>query len=219
MKKQYIIANWKENKTTEEAVSWVSEFSELYVPHEDKEVILCPTFALLPALSNELKKLGLDIKLGSQNFPAFEEGAFTGEESPRLLKEFVDYAIIGHSERRNFFHETEDLLEKKVSLAKEYSIEPILCVQDAETPIHSGATLVAYEPIFAIGTGTPDTPENAQVVSLTIAKEHEQVSVIYGGSISGENVRSFTEKDGIFGVLVGSKSLNPQSFAEIITNA
>lgn len=219
MNHKYIIANWKENKTPKEAISWLEKIAENLTTGENKEVILCPSFALLPVVSEVIKRLNLPIKLGSQDFPAFEEGSYTGEESPRLLKEFVSYTIIGHSERRNHFGESDELLREKVDLAMKYDIKTIFCVQDAETPLAQNVSIVAYEPVFAIGTGNPDTPENAQSVSKEISEKANGASVIYGGSISEENVSSFMQKDDIHGVLVGSKSLDPDAFSAIISRA
>jgi len=214
--KKLVVANWKEHKTTSEARDWLSHVAHSTWDRENNEVILCPSFALLPIVKAEIDRLQLPIKLGSQDFPAFDEGAYTGEESPRLLKEYVHYAIIGHSERRNSFAEANDLLEKKIKLAKQYEIEPVFCIQNLSTPIHSDLRIIAYEPIFAIGTGNPDTPENAENIAQKLKQDNQNLMVLYGGSVTEDNVFSFMSSHTLSGVLVGTASLDPQSFSRLI---
>ena len=220
MKNLFIIGNWKSNETTHESKEWISAFpiSHLQSPH--KSIILCPPFSLLSEMKQLIEEKKLPIFLGSQDFSAFESGAHTGEESPALLKEFVSYTIVGHSERRKELGETDTLIAQKVSMAKEFGIQAILCVQGKETPIPEGVTLVAYEPIFAIGSGHPDTPENAESVIQAIKETNPQVKyVLYGGSVTPENVSTFTQMPSIDGVLVGGASLDPEKFAQIIEHA
>ena len=219
MEKKYIIANWKSNKLQQESQEWANSFKEKTFS-EEKEVIVCPPFTLLATLAWFAKTNVLPFKLGAQNISAFLAGSYTGEIYAEQIKEYVTYTIIGHSERRNLFHESDEEIAKKVANAKAAGIEIVFCVQDENTSIPEGVTIVAYEPVSAIGSGNPDTPENAAAVAKAIKEKHPQVlSVLYGGSVTPENVHSFTTQSGISGVLVGKASLDPQSFLGIIQNA
>ena len=212
MKNSLIVANWKANMTVEQIQQW---FATIEVVSE-KDVVICPPFHHLSLVKALLHSGKLPFKLGSQDISAFEVGAFTGEEPATLLKELVTYAIIGHSERRQKLNETEDILIKKVAMATANGITPIYCVQDENTPIPDGVTIVAYEPVFAIGTGTPDTPENAEQVALSIHKNPNIQHVLYGGSVTAENIAHFTRMEHIDGVLVGKASLLTDSFLPLI---
>jgi triosephosphate isomerase len=218
MKKLFIIANWKANKTTEEASSWLRTFTETYQPqNSDKEVIICPPTLLLPLLRQSQDG---KFKLGIQDFSPFEKGAYTGEEPASLAQEFVQYAIIGHSERRTYFKEAGELLNQKVEVAWKFQITPIFCIQDEHTPIPPTVTLVAYEPPTAIGSGHPDTPESAEKVAASVKTAYPNIQyVLYGGSVSPQNVHEFTNQEHLNGVLVGGASLDPAKFIDIIQNA
>lgn len=219
MDKTYIIANWKSNKTQKESQDWLSAYKELSFP-DDKEVIVCPPFTLLATSAWFLNSNSLSLKLGAQNVSAFLAGSYTGEIYAEQVKEYAAYTIIGHSERRNLFHESNEEIEQKVTNAKAAGLEVIFCVQDQNTPIPQAVTIVAYEPVSAIGSGNPDTPENAVIVAKAIKEKNPQVrSILYGGSVTAENVNSFTSQKEISGVLVGKASLDPQSFQGIIQNA
>jgi triosephosphate isomerase len=216
MKPLFIIANFKSHLTKKEAKDWIEKFSKGYLQNE-KIVILCPPFTLLDFFKNFLDQNRLGVKIGAQNISRLPPGAYTGEINAEQIKEFADYVIIGHSERRNF-GEDERIIEEKIKISKDYDLKPILCVQGEEGKIYEGADLVAYEPVFAIGTGNPDTPENAERVAKKI-KEKNKAEVLYGGSITPENVKLFTSLENINGVLVGTASLNPEDFLNIIKNA
>lgn len=214
MKKLFIVANWKSNKTELEAKDWLTEISNI----ENKEIIICPSFTLLPITKSSIINYQLPFKVGAQDISSFDEGSFTGEVNGRQIKEFGDYVIIGHSERR-ILGKTDEELKKKVLMAKKYNLTPIFCIQDEKTIVPDGLEMVAYEPIFAIGTGNADTPQNADDIAKMV-KEKERVQyVLYGGSINSGNVKSFTRMPNIDGVLVGSASLDPLEFTEIIKNA
>jgi triosephosphate isomerase len=185
----------------------------------NKTVIVLPPFTLLSFFKTQIQTKKLNLSLGAQNISPFDEGAFTGEINARQVKEFCDYVLIGHSERRKNFSEDDELLGKKVALALESSLKPIFCVQGRKTSVPKGVEIVAYEPIFAIGTGNPDTPENADSVASAIKADRSDLTVLYGGSVKSTNVRFFTEKPNIDGVLVGGASLDPQEFNQIIENA
>lgn len=220
MKKLFIIGNWKSHETEAEASNWLQHLSLENTNLSEKTLILCPPFSLLSDMKHLIDDRKLPISLGSQDFSAFATGAHTGEEPPTLLKDLVSYAIVGHSERRNELGETDALIAQKTAMAKQYGVQAVLCVQGKETPIPEDVEIVAYEPVFAIGSGHADTPENAESVIAAIKEQHPHVSyVLYGGSVTPENVHSFTTQPAIDGVLVGGASLDPEKFMEIIANA
>jgi len=220
MKKLYIVANWKSNKTILQAEEWFRTINNSPVTFnkEEKEVVVCAPFTLLPKVKELTVNCKLSIVVGAQDVSPFDEGAYTGEVSAKLLKEFADYALIGHSERRINFNEGDEMLFKKVMLAKQYGLTPIFCVQGAETQIPSGTTMIAYEPVNAIGTGHPDTPENAQKVASFFKKNYNVQNILYGGSVTSKNIKEFTQMSDIDGVLVGGASLDAQEFYKIIQN-
>ena len=218
MKNLFIVGNWKENKTESEAINFLMDFAKSYSPRPDVKTIICPTYLSVSAASKFVKENNLDIDLGVQEVSEFEGGAYTGEVSASQAAEFVKYSIIGHSERRKNFNETDQDIEKKVKAAADHGIIPIVCVINDTVPVPVGVRIVAYEPVEAIGTGHPDTPENAEEVAKKIKEKNPDVTdILYGGSVTSENVRSFTEKPDISGVLVGGASLDPAKFLEIIS--
>ncbi|MCL5970593.1 MAG: triose-phosphate isomerase [Patescibacteria group bacterium] len=217
MKKTFIVANWKSNKTEPEAIKWLQEYQISNIKYPIlKEVIVCPPFTLLPVLKSHILNHKSAIKLGAQDISPFYKGSYTGEVSGEQIKEFGDFVIIGHSERRKYFNEKENLIEQKVEMAKDYKLNPILCVQGEVLSVPKGVEIVAYEPVFAIGTGNPDVPENADKIAGSIKEKNKIKFVLYGGSVTSKNVRTFTEMPNIDGVLVGSASLDPLEFAKII---
>ena len=221
MKRKLIVANWKSNKTTLEANSWLQEFpiSNFQFQISEKEIIICPPFTLLPILKSLIIENKLPIFLGAQDISPFDEGAYTGAINGRQIKEFADYVLIGHSERRKNFMESDKMLFKKVELAIQHGLTPIFCVQGEKTQIPTKSSIVAYEPIDAIGTGHPDTPENAENVASFFKKDYNVARVLYGGSVTSKNVKEFTKMPNIDGVLVGRASLDAQEFYAIIKNA
>jgi len=173
-KKLYIIANWKANKTSPQAKAWFAEISNLKSQisnHANKEIIICPSFTLLHEAKSLIASYQLPITIGSQDISPFNEGSYTGEVNGKQIKEFADYVIIGHSERRNNFSETNEMFAKKVEMAKHYNLRSIFCIQNENMPIPEGVDIVAHEPVFAIGTGKPDSSENADKVAGEIKKK------------------------------------------------
>lgn len=221
MKKLFIIANWKSNKTIPETEEWFQTFNnlQLTINREEKEVIICVPFTLLFHVKDLIVKSQLPIVIGAQDISQFGQGAYTGEENVNQVKEFADYVIIGHSERRKNLFETNEIVSQKAQKAIEGNLKPILCVQGTDTPIPSGIEIAAYEPISAIGTGNPDTPEDAENVARIIKEKTGVKYVLYGGSVTGENVTGFTRMSSIDGVLVGGASLDAEKFMQIIKNA
>lgn len=221
MKKVFIVANLKSYKNENEAKNWLEEFKNISSIAEDlrvKEIIICPSFTLLSMFNLFVSSSKLPVKIGAQNVSQFDEGAYTGEINAKQIKDFAEYVIIGHSERRTNFNESDDVLFKKVNLAINYQLSPIFCIQSKDNIIPKEINMVAYEPVFAIGTGIPDTPENADSVA-SFLRSKKNYLVLYGGSVTAENVRSFTSKENLNGVLVGGASLEAKEFIEIIKNA
>lgn len=217
----FIAANWKSNKTIYQAEEWFRTINNSLVTFnkEEKEVIICPPFTLLPVMKALIQEQKLPIKLGAQNISPFDEGAYTGEINAKQIKELADYVIIGHSERRKNFSENDDVLERKVNLAIENNLTPIFCIQGRNTFIPKNAGIILYEPIEAIGTGVPDDPKNANGIAEFVKNSNPARVVLYGGSVNFSNVASFTRMSHIDGVGVGTASLDAKEFYEIIKNA
>ncbi len=210
-----VVANLKANKTWKDIESWFD-----VVGSKSKDfngtVIFCPSYPFLAICKEKIGQDSINIKLGSQDISKFKEGAYTGEVAASQIADLVEYAIIGHSERRQNFKEDNKVLEEKVENANVVGIKPIFCVQNEETPIPPGVSIVAFEPVFAIGTGNPDKPENVQEVSQKL-KVKSQYIILYGGSVSAGNVKSLVDQQSVDGVLVGaSNSLDPQKFVAIL---
>lgn len=214
----WIIANWKAHKTTTEALDWISQVGPNIPENDNIKVVVCPAFSALSEVKNAVLAGGYPILIGSQDISAFGVGAYTGEEPGEVLKQFIGLTLIGHSERREYFGETDKTVEEKVKMALNSDITPLVCIQGTATPVPDGCKLVAYEPAFAIGTGTPDTPENAREVALEI-KAKTGAEVLYGGSVDQSNIRNFLKIKDINGVLIGKASLDPNEFIKIIEEA
>lgn len=219
MKNLWIIANWKSNETIQEALSWISVVGPKIEKRENLKVVVCPTFTAIEEVKKAILVGNFPLLVGAQDLSPFEEGPYTGEETASILKQFVDLAILGHSERRQNFGETDEMVAKKVKQALDHQIIPLVCVQGVETPVPEGAKLLAYEPIFAIGSGHPDSPEDADNVAKVFKQKHEEIEVLYGGSVTSLDVKAFLQKDNLSGVLVGGASLNPEEFIKIVEQA
>lgn len=241
-----LIANWKMHKTCAETKSFVDELLQHNPRIVDREVVVCPPFTALAEASKGLKP---PIQLGAQNVFWENQGAFTGEISPAMLKEIgCTYVLIAHSERRQYFGETNQTANRKVLATLAHGLRPILCIGETLkekekgqtnavllTQIHeglknvtaknSGPLVIAYEPVWAIGTGKSDSPAQSNATILFIRNaiqeiigKHraEQIRILYGGSVNPENIGRFMAQPEIDGALVGGASLNPESFARII---
>lgn len=241
-----IAGNWKMHKTMEEAVQFVRQIRE-DVKNTDREVVLCVPYTSLLAVKKEIE--GTNIQLAAQNLHWEDYGAFTGEISPLMLKEIgIDYCIIGHSERRQYFNETDQTVNKKVHTALNHGIRPIVCVGETLEQREKGETqdriktqviealkglnalqikdiVLAYEPIWAIGTGKTATPEQANEVIAWIrtniqeifgVSAAETVRIQYGGSVKPENISAIMAQKDIDGVLIGGASLKPDDFIQMV---
>ncbi len=216
----WVIANWKSNKTISEALQWIEYVGPKLQKRENLKVVVCPTFVCLEEVKKAVVVGNYPLLVGSQDLSPFGEGSYTGEEAARILQEVVDLAILGHSERRQNFGETDEMVARKVKQALEHQIIPLVCVQGADTPVPAGCQLVAYEPIFAIGTGNPDSPDNASNIAQLLKSKYDPpaggLEILYGGSVTSENVKSFILQENISGVLVGKASLDAEEFLRIV---
>ena len=246
MRKKVIAGNWKMNMLPNEAINFIDELAPV-VKGSKNEVILCvPYIDLFYAL---LTAQGTNIKIGAQNMHFEESGAYTGEVSAKMLKSIgVEYVIIGHSERRNMFNETDETVNKKIKMALENELKPIVCVGETLEQRENNKTdeiitkqielaingltqeqmeqiIIAYEPIWAIGTGKTATSEQAnetiKVIRNKICQIYGQntanrVIIQYGGSVKSTNAKDLFEKSDIDGGLVGGASLKPEEFAKIV---
>jgi triosephosphate isomerase (TIM) len=249
MRKPFVAGNWKMNKTAEQARSLIAELLPGMQAVSNVERVVCPPFPSLMAIANMLS--GTEIGLGAQNLHWEAQGAYTGEVSPAMVKEFCQYVIIGHSERRAYFGETDATVNKKVKAALAIGLVPIVCVGETLAENESGRTgevvtrqikeglqgidssaaksiVIAYEPVWAIGTGKAATGNGANtVVSLFIRTPMAEIfnpeiakgaRVLYGGSVTGANAEEFFGQADIDGALVGGASLKPE-FIKIIEAA
>ncbi|HEY6226189.1 MAG TPA: triose-phosphate isomerase [Verrucomicrobiae bacterium] len=249
-RKLIIAGNWKMNKTVAEARDLVQGFKRELSSIKEIDIVVCPPFTAL----SEVHKAVLDsnIRLGAQNMSEHAPGAYTGEIAAGMLKEFsVRYVILGHSERRQYQKESDELIAKKAAAAHAASLKPIVCVGELLEERESGRTeqvvgaqlqgslagltkeqmeetIIAYEPVWAIGTGKTATPQQAQDVHAFIRKRVEQlfdetvarrVRIQYGGSVKPSNARELMSKPDVDGALVGGASLEIRSFSDIIKNS
>lgn len=237
IKKLFIIANWKSNKTIEEAEKWFHDFSEKLLSESldlsNKEIIACPSFTSIEHSRYCLTNLKLPIKIGAQNISKFRQGAYTGEVTAEMLEKLATYCIVGHSERRKYFGETDDDVIGKIKLLLEYRITPILCISDLsqlDSYVDRGKQIIekaediifVYEPPNAISGGgeyKPDSPQDANLNGGKIKERIGEIKILYGGSVNSDNVASFFSQPNIDGALVGQASLDPLEFLQIIKNA
>lgn len=211
---KYIIANWKANKTVDEARDWAEKFIHIYRPRANLTPIICPPFPLILIIYESLKSVPY-VAIGSQDISSFEGGAYTGEVTAKSLSSFITFALVGHSERRAYNHESEEAIAKKVSMAKKCDIQPILCVRNQNDKIHSDAGFIAYEPVKAIGTRNNESIDNVLSMREKM-KLPSQTKFIYGGSVTSENSNSYINHELIDGLLVGTASLDPLHFCSIL---
>ena len=218
MDKKIIIANWKSHKNTNDAENFINHVSQNVnrINLDNKKIIIAPSFQLLMTCKNLIKKFNLPISLSSQNVSGFGEGAYTGEVNALQVKEMAEYVIIGHSERREFLNENDEVLVKKVNEARKSNLKIIYCIQNSSQKIPNGVEIVAYEPPTAIGSGNPDDPSHIESVFEEI-KSKFGGKILYGGSVDTDNVRNFIYIKHCSGLLVGGASLEPESFISLIS--
>lgn len=244
-----IAGNWKMHKNSREAIEFLDRFVPAVVD-SPRSIYLAVPFTLLSLVSN--RAAGTNLVIGAQNMHDAVQGAFTGEVSSLMLLDAgARFVILGHSERRCVFNETSEFINRKVKRAIADGIQPVVCVGETQTERERGLTdkilknqlleslsgvqsgqfskiLIAYEPVWAIGTGLNATPEQAQKAHLyirEIIQDHwghdvaKSVSLLYGGSVKPDNARDIMEQEDVDGVLVGGASLDPDAFSQIVRSA
>ncbi len=216
---KYFIANWKANKNIEEANEWLTIFLSKYTGIKSNEitVIIAPPYPLLPIIKNKISMYP-NILLASQDVSVYPTGSFTGEVPASTLAELANFVILGHNERRQYFHEDTDIINKKLSAAVQNGIAPILCIRDDKDFIHDDAFCVVYEPVSAIGTGNNESVDKIIEIRNRL-KLLPGPKFIYGGSVDAKNVRPYLKTGEIDGFLIGKASLDPISFYQIVEAA
>lgn len=239
-----MVANWKMNKTLGEALAFIDKFIPAVKNITDREIGIAPTFLCIESVGKAIKNT--NIKLCAQNAFYENKGAYTGEVSPAMLKDAgVEYVIIGHSERRKYFHETDEVINKKIQACIREGLKVIFCIGETleerkdnktfevlKTQIKEGLSgqntpelvTLAYEPVWAIGTGVVATEEQIRETHLFIREQlkelyvdkAQEVRILYGGSVTPENISSIMAVENVDGVLVGGASLDPAKFAKIV---
>jgi triosephosphate isomerase (TIM) len=251
MRKKIIAANWKMNMTQGDSTRFVESFLRDVGEINDVEVVIIPPFTAISKVTEALGQ-AQNVKVGAQNMYWEKSGAFTGEISAPLLRDlFVHYVVLGHSERRTLFGETDEMVNRKARAAHEANLRPIVCVGETLEQRDKGdvekilsiqlrgslaglepkelqESVIAYEPVWAIGTGRNATPQQAQEAhafirhilrEMTDETTAERVRIQYGGSVKPENARELMSQPDIDGALVGGASLDPRSFAQIVKAA
>lgn len=240
-----IAGNWKMNKTADEAMDLVEEMIDDLDVVDGATIVLCPPFVALYPLVDILEQTS--VMLGAQNMHSEEAGAYTGEISPAMVADLCDYVILGHSERRQYFGETDAGVNQKIKLAFKHNLIPIVCVGESLARYEGGATeevvggqlrlaleglpphharevVIAYEPIWAIGTGRAATPEGANqtiaylrrtLLAMYSPVVSGAVRILYGGSVTAANIRDLMTQPELDGALVGGASLKPDDFVRI----
>ena len=247
MRKLMIAANWKMYKTPSESTAFLSAFLPLSSGHQKVDAVLCPPMTSLPALVEAARNT--HVRIGAQNMHWLNEGAYTGETSPTMLTAIgATHVLIGHSERRQYFAETDTTVNLKLKAALAHSLTPIVCVgehlNERESnrtadvlklqvavalegidPAILGPLVIAYEPVWAIGTGRTATPQIAEEAHRLIRTQIAHVAgpgiaastrILYGGSVKPDNIAELMAQEDIDGALVGGASLSPASFAKIV---
>lgn len=244
MRMPLVVANWKMNTTLAEGISLAERIKTELDAVTDVEKVLCPPFISLVPIFEVLN--GSSLKMGAQNIHFEERGAYTGEISPVMLKGLCEFVIIGHSERRIYFNESSEIINKKIKAALKAGLKPILCVGESLKEKESGRSgdviteqiesafdgvreigrlTIAYEPVWAIGTGKPAVPRHANyavhIIRETLASIYGEdfedwARIIYGGSITPDNIADFMREKDIDGALVGGASLRASDFIAIV---
>ncbi|MGA7349884.1 MAG: triose-phosphate isomerase [Acidobacteriaceae bacterium] len=246
-RKPLIAANWKMYKTPVQAQEFMKNFLPLVANHDRDEIVVCPSFTSISVVI--AAATGSGVAIGAQNMHFADEGAYTGETSPLMLKAIgATHVILGHSERRQYFGETDEFINKKLKSALHHGLVPIVCVGEVLAEREAGKTeevllrqtggvlagitasaavpiVIAYEPVWAIGTGKTATPQIASEAHAVIRKEvaellgqetADHLRILYGGSVKPDNATALMNEEEIDGALVGGASLDPQSFAKIV---
>ena len=244
MRMKFIVANWKMNKTVNEALNFLEDFIPLIEGIKEREIGIAPTFVCLESVGKALENTS--IKLCAQNVFYEKKGAYTGEISPIMLRDLnVEYVIIGHSERRKYFHETDEIINRKIKASIDEQLKVIFCIGETIEERQSNKTfdvlkrqiekglesvknydsiVLAYEPVWAIGTGIVASEKQIEETHAFIrdklkeiySEKADSVRILYGGSVTPENIYDIMNINNVDGVLVGGASLDAQKFSRIV---
>ncbi len=220
--KKYVVGNWKSNKNKKDAQAWFSEFATLYTPVDGLEVIVAPSFICLCSLSEYVQALEIEnLSLAAQDVSPFPKGSYTGAVAADMVKGMVDYVIIGHSERRRYFHETSQDTANKMAETVDAGLKPIVCIDQPYamsqlTALHDidcDEMILAYGPVEAMTARIPEQPKRVVEATQFISQVHPKRPVVYGGSLMVENVDEYIALPELAGIFVGQSSLDAASFA------
>jgi len=225
---KYVLANWKSQKTMSEAEAWLEKFCQVYRPHPQVQVIVSPPALYLVTMWQQLSRYKTgNLVLAAQDLSPFPLGTYTGEIAAEMVRDLVDYVIIGHSERRRYFHETNQDVANKISEVKAAGIKPIVCVDLPYARSQIAAfreedideTIIGYGPVEAIGIETAQPLAKTKGAIAEIRDIAPGSPILYGGSINVDNAVDYLRIPGLAGVMVGTASLDPEEFAVICTEA
>jgi triosephosphate isomerase (TIM) len=223
--KRYVVANWKSYKRFEDAKKWLDEFAGIYTLVEGVQVIIAPTFLSLEKLADYIRQLDLkNVSLAAQDVSPFPKGSYTGAIAADLLKDMVEYVIVGHSERKRYFHETNLDIGNKVLETIDAGLIPIVCVDKpyamsqltALNDIDTEDVILAYGPADALTSRIPEAPGKVREAVEFISQVHPKWSIVYGGALLPENAATYANIPGIAGLFSGSASLDATNFTAII---
>jgi len=222
--KRYVIANWKSYKRFEDATKWLDEFAGLYTPIDDLQIIIAPTFLSLEKLAEHIRKLDLkNVALAAQDVSPFPKGSYTGAIAADLLKDMAEYVIVGHSERKRYFHETNLDIGNKVLETVDAGLVPIVCIDKPYAmsqltvlnDIDTDDVIMAYGPADALTSRIPESPGKVREAVEFISQVHSKWSIVYGGALQPENAGAYAGITDVSGLFSGSASLEATSFAAI----
>ncbi len=221
---KYVIANWKAHKNYQEVNEWCNVFLDKIAYSNQLQnslkqgrlsIIICPPDPFIALVKARFLKT-TNIFVGVQSLSQYDDGAYTGETTARMVAGVADYSLIGHSERRQLFNETNEVIAAKTAMAFKYMITPLVCVRTIQDTIPAETTFVVYEPVWAIGTGKNEQPK-AVVEMKQMLKIGPAQKFIYGGSVTPENCMGYLSEAAIDGILPGKASLDPQTFYEMVS--
>lgn len=222
--KYHVIANWKCYKTSEDGRRWLDRFAEIYQPHADLQVVVAPSFLSLESLAAHLDRQKIEsVALAAQNISPFPRGGYTGEIAADMVAGLVRYVIVGHGERRRYFHESNQQIVNKITEATDAKLIPIVCVDSTSSLPLLGTVadldieqlLVAYTPVNSLNFNIPESPVKVGESINHIRQMFPRWPVVYGGGLLPENVEGYLKLSGLAGLFVGASSLVPETFADI----
>ena len=226
--KEYVIANWKCHKTGDDARKWFDDFADLYEVQENVEVIVAPSYICLENLAAHVRDLNLEnVHLAAQDVSPFPRGGYTGAVAADMIKNLVEYVIIGHSERRRYFHETRQDVINKVTETADADLIPIVCIEYSSahsqlSPLHDielKDLIVAYGPVDSLTFRIPEAPEKVEKIIAHFKGMHGDWPMVYGGALLPGNAKKYLSLPSLSGVFVGAASLDAVEFASIVREA